>query len=141
MTGTELAAVLTAVGGLLFGAVAQWRSLRSDTRTQAKDDTTAVLTGYDQLMDHLHAEMDRVQTTHREEIGDLLAAVQRERAACQQEREVWEAERHRMQRAWETERRRMTDEIDTLKAQVFGLLQTQMRDPSTRTRQDDQGDG
>ncbi len=97
MSGTEIAALIVAIGGAIGAVLAGLRNLFSDRFRRDVDQGAQLLTGYVGMVERLQAEITQIEARH-----------DRERTE------------------WRNERDEMHDRIDELSGQVMAL-QLQLR--------------
>lgn len=103
MSGSELAAVLIALGGLITAIFVGVRGLRSDKTKGDVDKAAQLLVGYDSMIERLQTEVERLETARAHD-----------RELCKQElADLREEHKAEMLLAYE--------QIDELGAQVYVL--------------------
>lgn len=113
MTGTEIAALITAVTAAIAAVFAAVRNLLGDSTKREVDQAARLLAGYVGMVERLQAQLDTIGDRHDRELRAL-------------------EERHSRDRAeWQAERERCTERIDELGAMVYAL---QNRPPESRDR-------
>lgn len=126
MNAAEVAGVVAVVLGALTAFLAatgqlsaERRKNRTDRGRESSGDAAVLLASWKDLGDSITAEVERVKKSCIEEIAKLKAEHEADRAE------------------WHAERAAMHEEIETLKAQVLGLLSLSKRPATSRTRQSD----
>lgn len=119
--GGAIVLILGAVTGLLAATgqfSAERRKARAERLRENSGSAAVLLSSWKELGDSITAEVERVKRSCVEELTKL-------RTEHEQDRQEWHAEKAAMQ-----------EEIDTLKAQVYALMNARL---TKRTRRTDQG--
>lgn len=114
MTGTEIAALLAAIGGVLTAVFAGIRNLRGDKFRQDVEASAAVLSGQTNLIKTLQTEMERLKDDFaeaRKEWADERATLRREHAE----------EMARLRQDHISEMKYAYERIDELGSQIYVL--------------------
>lgn len=126
MSPTEIAAAFAILCGAIAGLLTATGTFSADRRKARRekyqgdtDNAAVLLASWKALGDSISSEVERVRKACTEEIAKLKAEHEQDR------------------REWQVEKLAMQEEIETLKAQVYSLLQTAHRPPTRRTRSTD----
>lgn len=122
MSGSETAAIITAISGLFLGVFAAIRQIRTDRATddleqerQDNEEAALLLNGYSNMVEDLRREVNRLQK-RVQELED------------KHEREKTE---------WHRERESLKEEVRGLHRELASYI---YRNPTARTRREDDGD-
>lgn len=116
MSGSELAALVAAIGGTLGAIFAGVRNLRSDKFKRDVDASAALLAGYGQMVATLQTQITQLQEAHA------------------RDREEWLQRERELRESFARELAERDERIDELGTQVYVL---QNRPPESRSRQTD----
>lgn len=65
---TDLAAILTALGGIIIGILTARRTSKSDKATQDNSQRQSLLEGYGQIVKDLQHEIERIRTQYEQDL-------------------------------------------------------------------------
>jgi hypothetical protein len=65
---TDLAAILTALGGIIIGILTARRTSKSDKVTQDNSQRQSLLEGYGQIVKDLQHEIERIRTQYEQDL-------------------------------------------------------------------------
>lgn len=127
MSPEGIAALLVAITTFLGGLIAAYRSLSGDKFDRKVKESTALLTGYTEMVSNLRREIDAMRTAYAEDTAHRQRQHQNE---IQGLAILHKEERDR----WSQERERLEDRIEVLEAQVAAVI---FRPEGAKTRNDD----
>lgn len=116
MTGGEIGTILAVVTAFVSGMYGTWRFAKKDRLDASGSNVAAVIAGYDRLAARSETEQDRAMALLRQQIADLKAEHETDRAE-------WSREREQIKEEARVERSRLQAEIDILRQQVVNLIE------------------
>lgn len=122
-----VAALFTGMATLVGGVVLALRGLRSDKFKEKVEERTNAFSELEQVIDQLRTDMANMRVAHQQELDRINAHHRRE---LENNAYLWD----QREKQWAQEREEMREELETLKAQVYALMN---RPKSARSRRDD----
>jgi len=119
MTPEQFGGLLGAIGTFFVGLYGAYRLAKADRYKASSDSAALLLAGWKNLQEAVSEEVERVKKSCAEQIALLRDENEKDR------------------KEWAQERGTLREEVASLKAEVFSLMQLTTRSSTARTRRNE----